>query len=99
MPHNTTLKAKYFDRIERLRRRAEYLRNRIAKLESKDLRSLAYDKGELSALEWAIPLLEDHMINWTIQRMPAETRAKFGWAAHPELDTPTTFGFKEVPEE
>lgn len=43
--------------IDRLQRRAEHLRGRIAAGEA-DGRDLNYDRAEMSALLWAIPILE-----------------------------------------
>jgi hypothetical protein len=50
-------------RINRLERRAQHLRLRIARDPNSDL---SYGKAELSALEWALPILRA-----TLQREPA----------------------------
>lgn len=73
-----TLKYREFDRIERLKRRAEWLRQRI-ELNPPKQGARNYDVGELSALEWAIPILEDHMMYKTIKSMPPEVREQFGF--------------------
>ena len=44
------------ERIDRLQKRADHLRGRVAAAEA-DGRDLTFDKAELSALLWAIPLL------------------------------------------
>ncbi len=47
-------------RVETLKTRATHLHRRIA-LAAKEGRELSYDKAELSALEWAMPVLEAHI--------------------------------------
>ena len=44
------------ERIDRLQKRADHLRGRVAAAEA-DGRDLTFDKAELSALLWAIPIL------------------------------------------
>ena len=73
-----TLKRKEFDRLEFLRRRADFLRKQLG-IKPPYFGSRSYDTQELSALEWAIPLLEDHLMNKTITRLPAEVRKHFGF--------------------
>lgn len=75
---NRTLKHKEFDRIERLRHRATFIRN---KLDSGyiSLNSKKYHLAELSALNWAIPILEDHIMHKTIESLPPDVREKFGF--------------------
>jgi hypothetical protein len=51
----TTLKAKEMERLDRLRRRCDWLKRRIANHRGHP----AFDKAELSALEWAIRFIED----------------------------------------
>lgn len=51
----TTLTSKEMDRLDRLRRRCDWLRRRIANHHGDP----AFDKSELSALEWAIRFIED----------------------------------------
>lgn len=51
---------KDYQRLDRLKRRAEYLRQQIDENWRPDH---GYDKGELAALEWAIPILETKLIN------------------------------------
>ena len=51
----TTLTARELERLDRLRRRCEWLNRRIANHRGDP----GFDKSELSALEWAIRLLED----------------------------------------
>ncbi len=50
-----TSERRYRDRIERLRRRAAFLRQRIASRPDHDM---TCDKAEASALEWAVAQLE-----------------------------------------
>ena len=52
---HTTLTAKELERLDRLRRRCEWLRRRIANHHGDP----GFDKSELSALEWAIRFIED----------------------------------------
>ena len=52
---HTTLTSKERDRLDRLRRRCDWLRSRIAKQRDYN----GFDKAELSALEWAIKYIED----------------------------------------
>ena len=47
-------------RIECLRKRAEHLRGRIEERGLQDPRG-SYDKAEMNALLWALPILEGHM--------------------------------------
>lgn len=77
-----TQKNREFDRIERLRDRRDYLRRGI---ETGFIKDPSYRSGELSALEWAIPLLEDHMMNKTIKSLPLEVREKFGFIDVPSV--------------
>jgi hypothetical protein len=49
------LTAKEMARLDRLRRRCEWLKRRIANHRGNP----GFDKGELSALEWAIRFIED----------------------------------------
>lgn len=51
----TTLTAKEMERLERLRRRCDWLKRRIANHRGDP----GFDKAELSALEWAIGFIED----------------------------------------
>jgi hypothetical protein len=51
----TALTAKELERLERLRRRCEWLKRRIANHRG----DAGFDKAELSALEWAIRFIED----------------------------------------
>lgn len=59
------------DRIGRLQKRADHLARRIAE----SSRELSYDKAELSALLWAIPILEDYTREWT--RDPRATHERY----------------------
>ena len=45
------------DKLNRLRRRMEYLRSRVLDANQKG-QDLSYDKAELSALTWAVNRLE-----------------------------------------
>lgn len=45
---------RYADRIKRLKRRAEWLRSQADSTRA----DIQYTRAELSALEWAIPILE-----------------------------------------
>jgi hypothetical protein len=47
---------KYADRIKRLKRRADWLESQVDSTRA----DITYTKGELSALRWAIPILEDY---------------------------------------
>ncbi len=47
---------KAFERIERLKRRAEWLRSQSDSTRS----DISHTRAELSALDWAIPILEDY---------------------------------------
>lgn len=79
-----TTKYREFDRIERLRRRAEWLQKRI---EMYKQGKHAWDRGELSALEWAIPILEDYMIDKTMNNnVTPELRKAFGFKPKGEVD-------------
>lgn len=51
----STLTAKEMERLDRLRRRCEWLTRRIANHRGDP----GFDKSELSALEWAIRFIED----------------------------------------
>lgn len=51
----TTLTAKEMERLDRLRRRCEWLKGRIANHRGNP----GFDKAELSALDWAIRFVED----------------------------------------
>lgn len=64
----TTLTAKERDKIDRLRRRAEWLRHRTATSRI----DLSYDKAELAALEWAISFIEN-------ASRPVETDTYWDW--------------------
>jgi len=55
LPIRTTLTAKEMERLDRLRRRCEWLKRRIANHRGDP----GFDKSELSALEWAIRFFED----------------------------------------
>lgn len=50
------LDRKGLDRLNRLKRRRDWLHNRIVSEPEKDL---SFDKSELSALEWAIEVIEE----------------------------------------
>ncbi len=52
-----TEKAREFDRIERLKKRRNWLWVRVKEAEAKG-RDMTYDRGEASALDWAIEILE-----------------------------------------
>lgn len=52
-------------KIQRLKRRAEHLRNRIGIEMTTRKRDCAYDLAELSALEWAIGICEEWQKNKT----------------------------------
>lgn len=49
------------DRLNRLRTRATFLRGRIESLETQDRIQRDRDRAELSALEWAVEIIEDWM--------------------------------------
>lgn len=51
----TTLTAKEMERLDRVRRRCDWLKRRIANHRGDP----GFDKAELSALEWAIRFIED----------------------------------------
>lgn len=67
----TTTKQKLFGRIDVLKRRAEFLQERT---ERKGYKTSDYDLAELSALEWAIPILEARLVNHTLSNMSPEAR-------------------------
>ena len=48
--------SKYADRIKRLKRRAEWLRSQADSTRA----DIHYTRAELSALEWAVPILENY---------------------------------------
>lgn len=47
-------------RVETLKARATHLHKRIA-LASREGKEMSYDRAELAALEWGIPVLEGHV--------------------------------------
>lgn len=47
---------KYADRIKRLKRRADWLESQADSTRA----DIQYTRAELSALKWAIPILEDY---------------------------------------
>lgn len=47
---------KYADRIKRLKRRADWLESQVDSTRA----DIQFTKAELSALRWAIPILEDY---------------------------------------
>jgi hypothetical protein len=67
-----THKQRLFGRIDTLKRRAEHLQ---ARLERQGYSGMDFDKQELSALEWAIPILEARLVNHTLSRMSPRARA------------------------
>ncbi len=69
-----TVKYKEFDRLSRLVRRAEWVKKRSSNVRPS---SVAYDLGELSALEWAIPILEAYLIKKYTARLDFETLKAF----------------------
>ena len=48
--------SRYADRIKRLKRRAKWLRSQADSTRA----DIQYTRAELSALEWAVPILEDY---------------------------------------
>ncbi len=48
---------KAIDRLKRLKRRRDFLQSRVADGDVNG-RELSFDKGELSALEWAVEVIE-----------------------------------------
>ncbi len=70
-----TLKNREFDRVERLRSRAEWLKKRIA---ARKTGHPDYDRGELSSLEWAIPILEAYLIKKHTASLDANTLKAIG---------------------
>lgn len=47
-------------RVDTLKARADHLERRIAEAANEG-KSLSYDRAELSALQWAMPILEGHI--------------------------------------
>lgn len=65
-------------RVETLKTRATHLHRRISDA-AREGKELSYDKAELSALEWAIPLLEGHVeANRVLHEQLARERADAG---------------------
>jgi hypothetical protein len=60
-----------YGRVETLQRRSSYLRERVNANLSPG--TLNYYQQELSALEWAIPILEDYLTMKSLSTMDPET--------------------------
>jgi len=50
------------EKIDRLRKRADYLAQRILRAKA-DGRDLSYDRSELSALLWAVGIIEPMLLS------------------------------------
>jgi len=67
-----TTKFREFDRLDRLKKRVEYIQDRLDR-SAGSAGSLQYYTGELSALEWAIPILETYLMNKLARNLEPET--------------------------
>lgn len=79
-----TVKYREFDRLGRLQRRADYLK--IVVLTKKwGPNSADYARGELSAIAWAIPILEAYLVKKYTSKLDDETLAAVEHQIPPHL--------------